>query len=149
MMVQVLETNMIGHNWKRLLKKQYGPFLRKAVRWRGLSRFDATSWVNLTDTMNDMILFSLFTLDATIGTYTLGNIGSVLTPSPGNRFATTYPNLFKAVTAIHDKRKESDLFHPMNQSTKMATRPIRFKELPKLRVLLSTGYAEMFRVLGI
>jgi hypothetical protein len=133
--------------WRKFLGSHYADVISKAVRWRGYLMTDPTAWVNITDTLNDICLSALYAHDGTIGVYTLGKIGSVLTP--GNRFQSKYPKLFKAVRQIHDKRKESDLSHPITSTTLQPTRHIKHSELPNLRGALTDGYLEMWTTLGL
>jgi hypothetical protein len=146
-MLITLSPSLAPINWRKFLGSAYPSVISKVVLWRGYFMTDPTAWVNLTDTINDIFLSSLFAHDGTIGMYTLGNIGSVLTP--GNKFDTKYPKLFKATNEIHRKRKESVLSHPVIRPTLRPTRHIRHSELPKLIKTLADGYLEMWITLGL
>lgn len=146
-MLITLSPSLAPINWRKFLGGAYPSVISKVVLWRGYFITDPTAWVNLTDTINDVFLSSLFAHDGTIGMYTLGNIGSVLTP--GNKFDTKYPKLFKATNEIHRKRKESVLSHPVIRPTLRPTRHIRHSELPKLKTALADGYLEMWINLGL
>jgi Reverse transcriptase (RNA-dependent DNA polymerase) len=148
-MITILDPSLSIINWRKLLGPSYLNTIPKIIRWRGYATTDSTAWVNITDTINDVFLNALYTKDATIGTYILGSIGSVLTPGPGNRFMAKYPKLFNAVAEINRKRKESDLSHPITRLTGRPTRHIRFSELPPLRRALKDGYYEMWSLLGL
>ena len=128
-------------DWKKLFGRHYTAALKKVAPWRGYSDSDPSAWVNLTDTINDSLLDSLFGHDATIGGYALGRIGAVLTP--GNRFASKYPKLFRAVTDVHNMRLESDLSHAITQRTKRPTRRLTHKEMANLKRRLREGYIEL------
>jgi len=141
-MVDLLGTAVRPINWKRVLGKQYKPLVRMIVGWRGYGKSDASGWVNVSDTVNDLILEALFFHDTTIGKYTIGKIGSVLTPT--SRFATKYPQLFDAVSDIHDARLESALSHAVVKNTGRQTRYIRFKEMEPLKRKLRKGYLELW-----
>lgn len=142
--LEVLGDRLKDINWRRIITKpRYKDFLRNVVRWRGYIATDATAWVNITDTMNDVILFSLYSHDSTIGSYNLGRIGSVLNST--GRLATNYPMMFMAVKTIHDKRLYTDLSHPIHKSTGKPTRYIEFKEIKPLKKLLVSGYLEMWQ----
>ncbi len=146
-MVATLSPSLAVINWKKLLGSHYAPVITKVIRWRGYSMTDPTAWVNLSDTINDFVLAAVFAHDRTLGSHVLGNIGSVLTP--GSKFHSKYPRLFKATNEIHSKRKESDLSHPITRPTMRPTRHIRHSELPKLRTVLLDGYLEMWGTLRL
>ena len=148
-MTRIIDPSLAIINWRKLLGLNYAATIPKIIRWRGYALTDPTAWVNITDTINDVILNAIYDRDGTIGIYTLGNIGSVLTPVPGNRLMTNYSMIFRAVTAVNSKRKESDLSHPITRLTGRPTRHIRFSELPDLKGVLKEGYLEMWRILGV
>lgn len=142
-MISVLGSRVKNINWKILMVNKYKLTLTKIIRWKAYSQSDATAFINLTDTINDLILDSLFNHDkANIGNYTLGKVGSVLNPK--SRFAKKYQKYFNAVKKIHDKRLESDLSHPIVQSTGKETRFIKFKELKQMKKVLTEGYLEIW-----
>jgi len=148
-MVEAIDPALVVINWPKFLGAKYSETIPMIVRWKGYLSADATAWINLTDTLNDIILYSLYKHDPAIGTYNnLGNIGQVLTP-PGNRLATKYPLLFKVVKSVHDKRSETYLSHPVTRSTGMPTRFIKHFEIIPLKRMLLEGYIEMWTQLGI
>jgi len=143
-MIEVLGNSLSPILWRIVLCGRYDYVLPKIVRWRGYVQTDPTAWVNITDTINDEILFCLFKhLQGKIGTYNLGSIGSIL--DGRNRFARNYPKLFDATKRIHNKRLESDLSHPITRSTGKSTRYILHKELEPLMKAIKKGYLEMWR----
>lgn len=147
-MKNVLGNSVAGINWRRLLGTSYNDMVPKASRWRAYSDTDATAWVNITDTINDIILDALFLHDsANVGGYRLGHIGSVL--NPRSRFARRYPLLYRSVKNVHDARLESDLSHPIVRATRRPTRWIKYKEMERLKKHLKDGYLEMWRTLRL
>jgi hypothetical protein len=99
--------------------------------------------VNLSDTINDILLDRLFDHErGAIGGYRTGHVGSVL--DRRSRFAGKYPNLFDAAETTHRLRLESDLSHAFLRSTGKATRRIEFKELGPLKRKLRAGYLELW-----
>ena len=147
-MKNVLDISIATIDWKRFLGRNYNDLIPKFSRWRAYSDTDPTAWVNITDTINDIILDNLFRHDSiNIGTYLLGNIGSVL--NSRSRFGARYPLLFNIVKEIHSLRLESDLSHPIVRATHKPTRWISYKEMEKLKPKIRDGYLEMWRVLGI
>jgi len=140
----VLGNSLSCISWRAVLGSEYNSVLPKIVRWRGYAQTDPTAWVNISDTINDYILYSLYQHEGgRIGTYTLGSIGLVL--NRRSRFARHYGKLFNATRRIHEKRLVSDLSHPVTRSTGKATRYIRHKELGPLMKALGKGYLEMWR----
>lgn len=147
-MKNVLGNSVAVIDWKRLLGRGYSDMVPKASRWRAYSDTDPTAWVNITDTVNDVILDALFRHDwVNIGSYRLGDIGSVL--NSRSRFGRRYPTFFKTVKAIHDARLESDLSHPIVRATKRPTRWITHKEMEDCKKQLRNGYLEMWRTLKL
>lgn len=148
-MNNVLGKSVADIDWKKYLKTRYKDLLPKVIRWRGYSETDPTAWVNITDTINDIILDVLYGLDnVNIGDYVLGKIGSV-TNTPTSRFAKRYPALFKAINEIHAARLESDLSHPIVKATKKPTRWIKYNEMNSLNVLMRKGYLEMKAIMKL
>lgn len=142
-MNQSLSNAVVAINWRTVLGGKYNMFLSKVVRWSGYERSDASAWINLTDTLNDILLDSLCTHDGTIGTYQLGgNIGGFIS-SNTSRFARKYPAFQKCVKEVHNKRLMSDLSHPIVRSTNKSTRPIKHREIKPIKQLLVAGYLEL------
>jgi hypothetical protein len=130
--------------WKRVLDaKAYTAMRTRVAVWSSYVRSDATAWVVLTDTMNDILLNALFAHDTTIGGYSLGNIGGALQAQ--SRFAQKYPRLYRIVDRIHQLRLAADLAHPITRSTNIPTHRIAFRDMRRLIGPLATGYAEMWQ----
>ncbi len=147
-MVEAMDPSLAVINWSKLLGGMYSDAIPMIVCWRGYLTTDAAAWINTTDTLNDIILYSVYKHDPTIGIHdTLGNIGKVLTP--GNRLATKYPLLFQLAKAVHDKRSETYLSHPVTRSTGRPTRVIKFSEIIPIKRMIIDGYKEMWEKLGI
>jgi hypothetical protein len=143
--VDVLGPQLRPIQWRKVFSKRgvYRAMLSRFSHWRAYSTLDPTAWVALTDTINDVILESLFRHDGHIGVYQLGSIGSVLA-SPTSRFATAYPRVCTALRRFHTLRLEADLSHSITRSTNQPTRRIRFAELRPLKPLLGAAYVEMW-----
>ncbi len=132
-------------NWRAIFGGRYGLALRKLARWNGYRKTDPTAWVNLTDTINDLLLDRLFAHErGAIGHYKPGDVGSVL--NSGSRFARRYPSFFTAVRNVHIKRLESDLSHAIVRKSGRATRRIEHKELRSLVTQLRAGLLEVWRL---
>jgi hypothetical protein len=143
--VEILGPQLRLVQWRKVFSRRglYRSMLPRFSQWRAYQTTDATAWITLTDTINDVILESLFRHDTTIGTYSLGSIGTVL-HSPTSRFATKYPRICAAVKEFHRLRLEADLSHSVTRSTNRPTRRIRFAELRRLRQMLGAAYADLW-----
>ena len=140
-MADVLGSDIKTYKWKRFFTVHYDQILRHMIRWRGYVETDATAWVNLTDTINDIVLDELHRLDASLGGYQFGNIGSVLQPT--GRLARKYPFFFSAVQRIHNLRYKSHLSHPIEARTGLATGHIRYQKIKPCLPLLREGFLEI------
>jgi len=130
--------------WPSMFSKvRYRQLVSRITVWRAYALTDPTAWISLSDTINDILLDTLFAHDPTIGQYTLGSIGSVL--NAGSRFAQKYPLMFKAAEFIHRLRLTADLVHPITKSTQLPTRRIRFAELRNPQRLLAAGWSEIWQ----
>jgi hypothetical protein len=129
--------------WRQIFDpKTYRFLVARVAVWRAYAGTDPTAWVAISDTIDDIILNSLFAHDTGLGQYHLGSIGSVL--NKGSRFARKYPALFQAVNTIHVLRLEADLAHPVTRATQMPTRRIRYRELAGLQRKLAAGFIELW-----
>lgn len=143
MIAEILGQKIQAIEWKSVLGSDYTDTIRKVARWHAYSRTDATSWTNLTDTLMDIVLNKLAAHDSSVGTYTLGKIGSFV-DSTTSRFARKYPKLRAVAVDIHAMRLESDLSHPITRRTKRPTRHIQYKEMREVMPRLADGWAEMW-----
>jgi reverse transcriptase-like protein len=131
-------------NWKKLFGYHYKYAISKVIRLRAYSAIDASSWVNLLDTLHDDLLDSLFINEAgAIGTYTHGNIGGALASST-SRFALKFPVAQKVFSRIHEKRLESSLSHSVVRKTGRRTRFIEFEFINKTKSSLVRAYLEIW-----
>jgi len=140
--VSVLGDEVRVINWRSICGEHYKQISKRMARWLGYSKSDATAWVNLTDTINDLILDALRKHDPATVKHKQGNFGSTMNEK--SPFTEKYPLLAKAVQTTHKLRLESDLSHPVANKTGTYTRPIRWKEVDKLKQLLKDGYVELW-----
>lgn len=140
-MAEALNWRVKNLDWRRLLPTHFREVSRKARRWAGYKSADASAWVNLGDSVIDMVLDDLFKHDRTIGGYQLGNMGGSLVPT--SKFAKKYPKMFTAANALHDLRLRSELSHPRHRGSMRPTRPIKFRELRSVTPLLVGGIMEV------
>lgn len=124
-----LDNKIKGIDWRNVFGTDYAQAGRIAFSCRKEAGMDTTAWVNYMDVFNDLLLNALFLHDPSIGSYTLGSIGSVL--SSGSRFEAKYPSLFAMVKSIHDKRLESPLSHARTRSTGKPTGAIKYRYYEK------------------
>lgn len=135
---------MTGHDipvdWKKFFGRSYKRTESQIVTCKGYFKTNPSAWVNSIDVFNDLLLDALYRKDTSLGIYTLGNIGSVLS-SP--RLKLGFPAIFKLANQIHDKRLESNLSHARVSKTKKSTGPIKFTWLKTGTRLLKTAAQEL------
>lgn len=127
--------------WNKFLNSDHSSCERLIVLATGYSKTDANAFINQMDVINDLMCNALYAADTSLGTYTLGRIGSCLTPT--GRFATSYPNYYSLCDKIHKLRLESDLSHPVVKSSGVATRRIKFAEIQKLKSEIHHAFNEI------
>lgn len=128
-------------NWKKFLDTEHTNCERLCCLLTVYVKTDANSFVNELDVFHDFVLNALFAHDTTIGTYTLGKIGSCLTST--SRFAIKYPKFYFLCNTVHEYRFESDLSHPKVKRTGKTTRRIKFSEIKKLIPIIDSGFQEL------
>jgi hypothetical protein len=138
---EITGVNLPEMNWKKFLDTEHYNCERLAYLLTGYVKTDPNSFVNELDVFNDFVINALYLNDTSLGTYTLGKIGSCLTPT--GRFAANYPKLFLLCNAVHELRLESYLSHPKVKRTGNTTRQIKFKELTKLKIQINEGFQEL------
>ncbi|MDD4009675.1 MAG: RNA-directed DNA polymerase [Fermentimonas sp.] len=135
-----------GFKWKKFFI-DHDAAENKIIRAYGYSKSDMSAFVNILDVFNDLLLDNLFRLDGSIGKYTLGKIGGVL--SERCRFRKKYPKLFSLCKEIHNKRLECDLSHAIVRNSKKNTTYIEYKYIFEARRLMISGYQELILTLKI
>jgi hypothetical protein len=131
-----------GVVWKTLFGNHYDHAIRKVARLRACFETDASSWVNLLDTIHDDLLDALFNHDGSIGAYVHGNIGGTV-GTKTSRFAKKYPWSRSAFDEIHQTRLKSDLSHSIVYKTGRRTRYIPHAYISKVKPLLIRAYIEI------
>lgn len=129
-------------NWRKLFGARYQQAELQAVEITAASGVNITGFVNLLDVFNDLLLEAVVVNDGTIGSYSLGNIGSALN-APTGKLATKFPKTYALAKEVHDRRYESMASHPLIKKTGKATRRISYKFLPTARNLLGGSVAEL------
>jgi hypothetical protein len=102
-------------DWRTLFGRRYRRVEQQAVMCRACARTDVTAWVNAMDVFNDFLLDALFRDDPSMGSYSLGGIGSILSCGA---LRANYPATVRLMTEIHEKRSESALSHPVKTKGK-------------------------------
>lgn len=138
---EITGTKLPSKNWKKFLNAEHTNCERLCYLLTGYVKTDANSFINELDVFNDFVLDALFRNDTTIGTYTLGKIGSCLIPT--SRFAIKYPKFYSYCNKVHEYRLESDLSHPKVKRTGKTTRRIKFSELKTLKPIIDAGFQEL------
>ena len=129
-----------GVNWRKFFGNNYRHAESKIVACKGYFKTNATAWVSMLDVFNDLFVDDLFKRDGTIGARNLGNFGGVI----GNKaFMAKFPKTYAYVRAVHAKRGESELSHPIVKTTKAPTGRIPFKWLKTGRNLMTAALAEV------
>ena len=140
-MTRLLGQSVAGIDWKTFFPTNYSRAEQLAISCRAYAGTDVTSWVNLTDSFNDLLLNELFLHDLTIGSYRLGDIGSVLKPT--SRFAQKYPKTFQMAREFHKKRRDSELSHAFVRGTGKPTGMIRYSYLTYGKRLMKDAFIEL------
>ena len=137
-----LDNRIVALNWKKLFAARYSQAERQAIETVAASGVNITNFVNLLDVFNDLLLDAVYRADGTLGTYVLGQIGSV-THSPTGRLATKFPRIFELVNEVHNHRYESMASHPLIKRSGKPTKKISYKFLPKAKRLLLAAINEL------
>jgi hypothetical protein len=127
-------------NWRRIFGTDYRHAEKMAVHMRALADTNVTAFVNAADVFNDRLLCRLYLHDPSLGIYTLGNIGSVLSSA---RLANGYPQISNLCMAIHQERLKSSLSHPVVRTTGKPTSRIPYRYLQTARQLYIRGINEI------
>lgn len=127
-------------DWRRFFGPTYRRAEKQMIACRANSETSASAWVMALDVFNDWLLDGVYRKDPSIGTYTLGKIGSVL---QSTRLRAKYPSLLAYVSEIHEKRLESNLAHPLVRRTGRPTKYIRFRYVRESKVLLRAAIREI------
>lgn len=129
-------------DWEKLFGKRYKQAEKQAVEVFSLAQTNITAFVNALDVFNDLLLDAVFGKDSTIGSYTLGHIGSVLNPST-SRFAKKYPKTYLLAKEVHNQRYKSMYSHPKEKRTAKPTQKISYRFLGKAKALLKSSIKEL------
>ena len=127
-------------NWRKFFGKNYRHAESKVVACKGYFKTNPTAWVSMLDVFNDLLLNALFSNDGTIGAKNLGNFGGVAT---NKAFVSKFPKTHAYAVAVHTKRGEGELAHPIVKTTKAPTGRIPFKWLRTGRKLIAAATAEI------
>jgi hypothetical protein len=136
----LLGTSCPDVNWRKVFGREYAKTERQALWCRAYSLTDMSAFVNALDVFNEWLLSSVYQHDTSLGTYTLGKIGSVLNSS---RLKSGYPALLALVTSVHNQRLKSMLSHPTVRSTGRVTGQVRFSYLPVAKRLMLRAFGEL------
>ena len=137
-----LDRRIPAADWKNLFDTRYPQAELQAMETVAASGVNITGFVNFLDVFDDLLVDAVFQADPSIGSYTLGQIGSVLNAATG-RFATKYPSTYALAKEVHERRYESMASHPLIKSTGKPTKRIRYKFLPKAKQLLIAAVNEL------
>jgi Reverse transcriptase (RNA-dependent DNA polymerase) len=127
-------------NWRKFFGKSYHHAESKIVACKGYYKTNPTAWVSMLDVFNDLMIDDLFRKDGTIGARNLGNFGGVI---ENKAFMAKFPRTHAYVSAVHTKRGEGELSHPVIKATRVPTRRIPFKWLVTGRRLMTAALTEI------
>lgn len=147
---ETLGTSVAGIDWSVMLGVHYDSALPHFVMWNRTFKKEPTTWVNITDTINDMVLSALYMRHPPLGVYELGSIGAILPHDhrPPSRALSTYlPNAAAAFQSAHRLRWQSVVSHAVRRTgaTVMGyTRLIRSGEANSLARSIRRAYLEIW-----
>lgn len=127
-------------NWRKVFGREYAKAERQAIWCRAYSLTDMSAFVNALDVFNEWLLSRLYQHDTSLGTYTLGKIGSVLNSS---RLKAGYPAVLSLVASVHNQRLKSMLSHPTVRNTGRVTGQVRFAYLSVAKRLMLKAFKEI------
>ncbi len=137
---RLLGSRVASIKWKVILGSHHRQAELQAAWCRAYAGTDITAWVNAVDVFNDLLLDSLYKHDPSLGTYQLGNVGSV---ANSTRLKSAYPGLHDVVESVHEKRLQSHLSHAKVRKTGKQTGRIKFGYLSVAKRLMIKGYIEL------
>ena len=126
--------------WKQYLRKEHDKIERRIFAATSYWRTDLTAFVNLWDTIDDLMLFVITTLHTELGGYTLGQIGGI---KESRGMKTHIPSYHKMAMDIHDMRLHSFLSHSKVKTTGEYTGPIPYRDKNKICKLIIDGMREL------
>jgi len=127
-------------NWRDVFGTTYRHAERIAVQMRALADTNVTAFVNAADVFNDRMLSRVYQHDPSLGIYTLGHIGSVLSSS---RLRARYPALLQLCNGIHSERLKSNLSHPVVRGTGRPTSRIQYRYVRTAKRLYIQAISEL------
>ncbi len=130
----------VNLNWKKIFGAEYVHAEKMSVQMRALADTNVTAFVNAADVFNDRLLNRLYKHDPSLGVYTLGNIGSVLSST---RLKASYPSIFNLCKDIHEQRLKSHFSHAIVKKTGRPTSRIPYRYLRTARSLYNRAIAEI------
>ena len=137
-----LDSRVSAVKWKKLFGVRYAQAERQIIETVAASGVNITGFVNFLDVFDDLLLDAVFQSDGTVGSYTLGKIGSVL-HAPTGRFATKFPKTFELAKEVHERRYESMASHPLIKTSGKPTKRMTYRFLPNAKKLLRECITEL------
>jgi len=127
-------------DWRSIFGSNYKKAEAQIVSSKGYFQTSATAWVNSMDGFNDWLLDSLYRADPFLGSYKMGEVGSVMN---SKKMGIKYPALYRYLNEIHDRRYLSHLSHAVVRANQKPTRAIKFEWLKTGSRLLRNAMAEL------
>lgn len=127
--------------WKKKLPNKYHDQIeRKIFLSIGHLKTDLAAFVNLWDTIDDLICSIVVNDHPELGGYSLGQIGGI---QQSKKFKKNIPNFFNMCVEIHEMRLKSHFSHAQHRSSQKFTGPIPQKYRKKIIKLIHTGFQEL------
>jgi hypothetical protein len=136
----LLTRRATGVKWRNIFGNDYSQAEKMAVQMRALADTNVTAFVNAADVFNDRLLSRIYRHDTSLGVYTLGSIGSVLSST---RLQAKYPAVLNLCKVIHEERLKSHLSHPIVRKTGRPTGRIPYRFLQTARRLYIRAIREI------
>ena len=138
--LEVMTEEKWSFPWKKILGERHSDIERSVFAACCYWKTDLTSFVNLWDTIDDQMLFSLTAAHKELGGYTLGKVGAI---KNSIKIASVLPQFHLLVNEIHELRLSSFLSHSIIIRTGKSTGPIPFRERNRILSLISNGMREL------
>lgn len=137
-----LDANIVRSNWRRLFGERYSQAELQAIETVAASGVNMTGFVNLLDVFDDLLIDAVYRADPAIGSYVLGQVGSVV-HAPTGRLAVKYPKTYELAKEVHERRYESMASHPLIRRTGKPTRRVSYRFLPAAKRMIRDCISEL------
>ena len=138
--IEIITGRKCSLPWKKVLGNSHDAVERSIFMASCYWSTDITAFVNIWDSIDDAILNALYNKHRGLGTYALGNVGSII---GSTRLIAAFPVFYKLIKEIHALRLSSYLSHSKVRSTGQYTGPIPYREKKRILKLLINGLTDL------